>query len=109
MGKQTIQKVHQISRGRFSHQARLPRVDQDGKRYQRERNFKVYLTNSAMYGLFGAKRSKTRSSDIWWRLGLFGSASTKTRDLNCALGTDDSKSISSNRRGALSRCSIEIK
>ena len=33
------------------------RVDQDGKRYQRERNFKVYLANSAMYtGLFGARK-----------------------------------------------------
>lgn len=31
------------------------RLEQDGRRYQRERNFKVFLTNSAMYaGLFGA-------------------------------------------------------
>lgn len=30
-------------------------MDQAGKRYQRERNFKVFLTNPAMYtGLFGA-------------------------------------------------------
>ena len=36
---------------------RVFRVDQDGKRYQRERNFKIYLTNSAMYtGLFGVKK-----------------------------------------------------
>lgn len=35
---------------------RVFRVDQDGRRYQRERNFKVFLTNSAMYtGLFGAQ------------------------------------------------------
>ncbi|MCY4313373.1 MAG: ATP-binding protein [Gammaproteobacteria bacterium] len=33
---------------------RVFRVDQDGRRYKRDRNFKVYLTNSAMYtGLFG--------------------------------------------------------
>lgn len=35
---------------------RIFRVDRDGKRYQRERNFKVFLTNPAMYtGLFGAQ------------------------------------------------------
>lgn len=35
---------------------RVFRVDQDGRRYQRSRNFKVFLTNSAMYtGLFGAQ------------------------------------------------------
>lgn len=34
---------------------RVWRVDQDGQRYRRERGFKVYLTNPAMYtGLFGA-------------------------------------------------------
>ena len=37
---------------------RVFRVDQDGKRYQRSRNFKVYLTNSAMYaGLFGVREA----------------------------------------------------
>lgn len=55
VGKQTIQKYIEYLEAAFLIK-RVFRVDQDGKRYQRERNFKVYLTNSAMYtGLFGAK------------------------------------------------------
>lgn len=56
VGKQTIQKYIEYLEAAFLIK-RVFRVDQDVKRYQRERNFKVYLTNSAMYtGLFGAKR-----------------------------------------------------
>lgn len=55
VGKQTIQKYIEYLEAAFLIK-RVFRVDQDGKRYQRERNFKVYLTNSAMFtGLFGAK------------------------------------------------------
>ena len=55
VGKQTIQRYIEYLEAAFLIK-RVFRVDQDGKRYQRERNFKVYLTNSAMYtGLFGAK------------------------------------------------------
>lgn len=57
VGKQTIQKYIEYLEAAFLIK-RVFRVDQDGKRYQRERNFKVYLTNSAMFtGLFGAKRA----------------------------------------------------
>ncbi len=53
VGKQTIQKYIEYLEAAFLIK-RVFRVGQDGKRYQRERNFKVYLTNPAMYaGLFG--------------------------------------------------------
>ena len=55
VGKLTIQKYVEYLEAAFLIK-RVFRVDQDGKRYQRERNFKVYLTNSAMYaGLFGVR------------------------------------------------------
>lgn len=55
VGKQTIQKYIEYLEAAFLIK-RVFRVDQDGKRYQRERQFKVYLTNSAMFtGLFGTK------------------------------------------------------
>jgi uncharacterized protein len=57
VGKQTIQKYIEYLEAAFLIK-RVFRVDQDGRRYQRERNFKVYLTNSAMYtGLFGARQA----------------------------------------------------
>ena len=55
VGKQTIQKYIEYLEAAFLIK-RVFRVDQDGRRYQRERNFKVFLTNSTMYtGLFGAR------------------------------------------------------
>jgi predicted AAA+ superfamily ATPase len=55
VGKQTIQRYIEYLEAAFLIK-RVFRVDQDGRRYQRERSFKVYLTNSAMYtGLFGAQ------------------------------------------------------
>ncbi len=55
VGKPTIQKYIEYLEAAFLIK-RVFRVDQDGRRYQRERQFKVYLTNSAMFtGLFGAK------------------------------------------------------
>lgn len=56
VGKQTIQKYIEYLEAAFLIK-RVFRVDQDGRRYQRERQFKIYLTNSAMFtGLFGARR-----------------------------------------------------
>lgn len=56
VGKQTIQKYIEYLEAAFLIK-RVFRVDQDGRRYQRERQFKVYLTNSAMFtGLFGTRR-----------------------------------------------------
>lgn len=56
VGKQTIQRYIECLEAAFLIK-RVFRVDQSGKRFQRERNFKVYLTNPAMYtGLFGASR-----------------------------------------------------
>jgi len=53
VSKATIQKYIEYLEAAFLIK-RLFRVDQDGRRYRRERSFKVYLTNSAMYaGLFG--------------------------------------------------------
>ena len=54
VGKATIQKYVEYLEAAFLIK-RVFRVDQDGRRYQRDRSFKVYLANSAMYtGLFGA-------------------------------------------------------
>jgi len=56
VGKITLQKYVEYLEAAFLIK-RVFRVDQDGRRYQRDRRFKVYLTNPAMYtGLFGARR-----------------------------------------------------
>lgn len=53
VGKQTIQRYIEYLEAAFLIK-RVFRIDQEGKRYQRERSFKVFLTNPAMYtGLFG--------------------------------------------------------
>jgi hypothetical protein len=53
VGKPTINRYIEYFEAAFLLQ-RVFRVDQSGKRYQRERSFKVYLTNPAMRtGLFG--------------------------------------------------------
>ncbi|MYB34176.1 MAG: ATP-binding protein, partial [Gammaproteobacteria bacterium] len=55
MSKLTIQKYIEYLEAAFLIK-KVFRVDQDGRRYKRDRNFKAYLTNSAMYtGLFGIK------------------------------------------------------
>jgi uncharacterized protein len=57
VGKQTIQKYIEYLEAAFLVK-RVFRVDQDGKRYKRERSFKIYLTNPAMHtGLFGARNA----------------------------------------------------
>ena len=56
VGKQTIQKYIEYLEAAFLIK-RVFRVDQDGRRYKRDRSFKVYLTNPAMYtGLFGSRK-----------------------------------------------------
>jgi len=55
VSKPTIQKYIEYLEAAFLLK-RVFRVDQDGKRYQRDRSYKIYLTNSAMYtGLFGSR------------------------------------------------------
>ncbi|MBK6726600.1 MAG: ATP-binding protein [Xanthomonadales bacterium] len=92
MGKQTIQKYIEYLEAAFLIK-RVFRVDQDGKRYQRERNFKVYLTNSAMYtGLFGAKRSEDPEFGHLVETALFAQRFHEDARLNYARwGTDDSE------------------
>lgn len=56
VSKTTIQKYIEYLEAAFLIK-RVFRVGQDGRRYQRDRTFKVYLTNSAMYaGLFGMRK-----------------------------------------------------
>ncbi len=92
VGKQTIQKYIEYLEAAFLIK-RVFRVDQDGKRYQRERNFKVYLTNSAMYtGLFGAKRSEDPEFGHLVETALFAQRFHEDARLNYARwGTDDSE------------------
>jgi len=55
VSKPTIQKYIEYLESAFLVK-RVFRVDQDGRRYQRDRHFKIYLTNPAMYtGLFGSR------------------------------------------------------
>lgn len=60
VGKATIQRYIEYLEAAFLLK-RIYRIDQDGSRYQRDRNFKIYLTNPAMRtGLFGPSE---RNSD----------------------------------------------
>jgi predicted AAA+ superfamily ATPase len=90
VGKQTIQKYIEYLEAAFLIK-RVFRVDQDGKRYQRERNFKVYLTNSAMYtGLFGAKSPNDPEFGHLVETALFAQRFHEDARLNYARwGTDD--------------------
>lgn len=90
VGKQTIQKYIEYLEAAFLIK-RVFRVDQDGKRYQRERNFKVYLTNSAMFtGLFGAKRPDEPEFGHLVETALFAQRFHEDARLNYARwGSDD--------------------
>lgn len=90
VGKQTIQKYIEYLEAAFLIK-RVFRVDQDGKRYQRERNFKVYLTNSAMYtGLFGVKSADKPEFGHLVETALFAQRFHEDARLNYARwGTDD--------------------
>ncbi|HET8941704.1 MAG TPA: ATP-binding protein [Rudaea sp.] len=90
VGKQTIQKYIEYLEAAFLIK-RVFRVDQDGRRYQRERQFKVFLTNSAMYtGLFGAKASDEPGFGHLVETALFAQRFHEAARLNYARwGSDD--------------------
>lgn len=90
VGKQTIQKYIEYLEAAFLIK-RVFRVDQDGRRYQRERHFKVYLTNSAMYtGLFGARSPDDPEFGHQVETALFAQRFHEDARLNYARwGTDD--------------------
>jgi len=92
VGKQTIQRYIEYLEAAFLLK-RVFRVDQDGRRYQRERHFKVYLTNSAMYaGLFGARRPDDPEFGHLVETALFAQRFHEDARLNYARwGTDDSE------------------
>ncbi|MGE0582221.1 MAG: ATP-binding protein [Steroidobacteraceae bacterium] len=92
VGKQTIQRYIEYLEAAFLLK-RVFRVDQDGRRYQRERHFKVYLTNSAMYtGLFGARRPDDAEFGHLVETALFAQRFHEDARLNYARwGTDDSE------------------
>jgi predicted AAA+ superfamily ATPase len=90
VAKPTIQRYIEYLEAAFLIK-RVFRVDQDGKRYQRERNFKVYLTNSAMYtGLFGARNPDESEFGHLVETALFAQRFHENTRLNYARwGTDD--------------------
>ncbi len=92
VGKLTIQKYIEYLEAAFLIK-RVFRVNQDGKRYQRERNFKVYLTNSAMYtGLFGARSPNEPEFGHLVETALFAQRFHENARLNYARwGTDDNE------------------
>lgn len=92
VGKQTIQKYIEYLEAAFLIQ-RVFRVDQDGRRYQRERNFKVYLTNSAMFtGLFGTRSPDDPDFGYLVETALFAQRFHEEARLNYARwGTEDSE------------------
>ena len=92
VGKQTIQRYIEYLEAAFLIK-RVFRIDQDGKRYQRERSFKVYLTNSAMYtGLFGAQDAKHADFGHLVETAVFAQRFHEDARLNYARwGTDDSE------------------
>ncbi|MFT3801276.1 MAG: ATP-binding protein [Burkholderiaceae bacterium] len=92
VGKQTIQKYIEYLEAAFLIK-RVFRVDQDGKRYQRERNFKVFLTNSAMYtGLFGPKSPDEPEFGHLVETALFAQRFHEDARLNYARwGSDDNE------------------
>ncbi len=90
VGKQTIQRYIEYLEAAFLIK-RVFRVDQDGRRYQRERQFKVFLTNSAMYtGLFGAKSPDESGFGHLVETALFAQRFHEAARLNYARwGNDD--------------------
>lgn len=90
VGKQTIQKYIEYLEAAFLIK-RVFRVDQDGKRYQRERHFKVYLTNPAMYtGLFGARKPDDQEFGHLVETAVFAQRFHEDARLNYARwGADD--------------------
>lgn len=92
VGKQTIQKYIEYLEAAFLIK-RVFRVDQDGKRYQRERQFKIYLTNPAMFtGLFGARQPDEPEFGHLVETALFAQRFHEDARLNYARwGNDDNE------------------
>ncbi len=92
VGKQTIQRYIEYLEAAFLIK-RVFRVDQDGRRYQRERSFKVYLTNSAMYtGLFGVQNPDQADFGHLVETAVFAQRFHEDARLNYAKwGSDDAE------------------
>jgi uncharacterized protein len=92
VGKPTIQRYIEYLEAAFLIK-RVFRVDQDGKRYQRERQFKTYLTNSAMFtGLFGARTADEPEFGHLVETAVFAQRFHQDARLNYARwGTDDNE------------------
>jgi predicted AAA+ superfamily ATPase len=92
VGKQTIQRYIEYLEAAFLIK-RVFRVDQDGRRYQRERRFKVFLTNSAMYtGLFGTQNPDHADFGHLVETAVFAQRFHEDVRLNYARwGSDDSE------------------
>jgi predicted AAA+ superfamily ATPase len=90
VGKQTIQKYIEYLEAAFLVK-RVFRVDQDGKRYKRERSFKIYLTNPAMHtGLFGERRADDQDFGHLVETAVFAQRFHEGARLNYARwGNDD--------------------
>ena len=88
VGKQTIQNYIEYLEAAFLIK-RVFRVDQDVKRYQRDRNFKIYLTNSAMYtGLFGIRKPDEPEFGHLVETALFAQRFNEDAQLNYARWED---------------------
>ena len=84
VAKSTIQRYIEYLEAAFLIK-RVFRVDQDGRRYKRDRNFKVYLTNSAMYtGLFGSKQANEDGFGFLVETSLFAQRFHEGVQLNYA-------------------------
>lgn len=92
VGKQTIQRYIEYLEAAFLIK-RVFRIDQDGKRYQRERSFKVFLTNSAMYtGLFGVPNADDAEFGHLVETAVFAQRFHEDARLNYAKwGADDTE------------------
>ena len=92
IGKPTISRYIEYLEAAFLLK-RLFRVDQSGRRYQRERSFKVYLTNPAMRtGLFGPLVSEDDRFGHLVETALFAQRFHEDAKLHYARwGTDDNE------------------
>jgi len=90
VSKPTIQKYIEYLEAAFLVK-RVFRVDQDGRRYQRDRSFKIYLTNPAMYtGLFGSRHPDESGFGHLVETALFAQCFHQDMRLNYARwGKDD--------------------
>lgn len=110
VGKQTIQRYIEYLEAAFLIK-RVFRVDQDGRRYQRERSFKVYLTNSAMYtGLFGIPDPEQTEFGHLVETALFAQRFHEDARLNYARWGSDDNEVDLVESGSLKPVSaLEIK